>query len=115
MPLDSVTVLLVTLVLPVMKVRLLSKFTSSQYTCIVSTYLVNVSISDHYSLPQESDDYSLLCLTATGVCQSSCVNGICNETTGQCDCTPGYTGVSCDESKTFTISYTVCMYSVRDH
>ena len=37
---------------------------------------------------------------ATGVCQPSCVNGICNETTRQCDCSPGYTGVSCDESKT---------------
>ena len=37
--------LLVTLVSPVMKVRLLSKFTSSQYTCVVSTYPVNVSIS----------------------------------------------------------------------
>ena len=59
-PLDSVTVLLVTPESPVMKVRLLSKFTSSQYTCVVSTYPVNVSISDHYSLPQESDDCVLL-------------------------------------------------------
>ena len=52
-PLDSVTVPLDTLVLPVMKVRLLSKFTSSQYTYVVNTYPVNVSISDHYSLLQE--------------------------------------------------------------
>ena len=58
-PLDSVTVLLVTPESPVMKVGLLSKFTSSQYTCVVNTYPVSVSISDHYSLPQE---YSLLCL-----------------------------------------------------
>ena len=57
-PLDSVTVPLDTLVLPVMKVRLLSKFTSSQYTYVVNTY-PDVSISDHFSLPQE---YSLLCL-----------------------------------------------------
>ena len=91
-----------------MKVRLLSKFTISQYTYLVSTYPVNVSISDHYSLPQ---DYSLLCLNATGVCQPSCVNGVCNETTGQCDCTPGYTGVTCDESKTFTTS----SVNLREH
>ena len=39
----------------------------------------------------------VVCLTATGVCQPSCVNGVCNETIGQCDCSPGYTGVACDD------------------
>ncbi|CAI8033863.1 hypothetical protein GBAR_LOCUS19099, partial [Geodia barretti] len=32
------------------------------------------------------------------MCVPPCVNGTCNATTGRCDCSPGYTGVSCDEA-----------------
>ena len=35
----------------------------------------------------------------TALCRSPCVNGVCNISTGSCDCSRGWTGFSCDEGK----------------
>ena len=40
--------------------------------------------------------------------RSVLANGICNETSGHCVCSPGYTGVSCDESKPTDILKMCC-------
>lgn len=37
------------------------------------------------------DDCSVSC--------EDCVNGVCNEDRDQCECSPGWTGVICNESK----------------
>ena len=39
------------------------------------------------------------------ICQPPCVNGTCNVNTGYCDCSPGYTGVSCANGETISNHY----------
>ena len=79
----------------------------------VSTLLdhttATVSVVFSWSMAQTVKVYLLLVLPApvslslagwtSDICQPPCVNGTCNETTEQCDCFPGFTGVSCDEGK----------------
>ena len=55
----------------------------------------------------------------TEICQPPCgENGVCNVNTGYCDCSPGFTGPSCDDGKILTIlqhsSYTHMLSDVRE-
>ena len=66
-----------------------------------------------------------LLLDDAEMCRPPCVNGVCNEITRQCDCSPGYTGISCDQgihtyiitlslshdTHTHTLTFTHLLYS----
>ena len=48
-------------------------------------------------------DLSGFVIVLAEICQPPCVNGMCNVSTGYCDCDPGFTGLSCSEGEVVAV------------
>ncbi len=48
------------------------------------------------------------------VCEPACVRGVCNTTIGDCECDPGYHGLSCELGNYSACAYSY-IYSIADY